>query len=339
MQAVIPNPPSGGMFGALTERIGGATLMNGGIGQRGGKYLLYALIAGIVIGLAVLLLDQFFPFLPSNPVGGPSAAARAVKTFWRPNDIGDGENLFVPAAESPTTLAGNYAISVQVVVGDSRTPTPGKFRHIVHRGSNPVGIRAATAGTTGHAGIQASELAPDTDPSYTASGLPSLMNPGLFLDKYKNDLHVFVHTKGREEGMDVLWLESVTVEDVPLNQALTVGIVCTGKTLEVYLNCRLYSTYLLKGTPYLPPTNNEWFGRYGAFPVTGLVNQLQLWPSAIGSSDYMRMCGRAGKGFNPAQVPTAACAAPATTTAAPDTTGPQPAGSTSATLLAKPQPK
>jgi len=116
------------------------------------------------------------------------------------------------------------------------------------------------------------------------------MNPGLFLDKYKNDLHVFVHTKGKENDMEVLWLESLTVEDLPLATPITLGVVCNGKTVEVYVNCRLYSTLLLKGMPYLPKADNQWFGRYCAFPMSGLVKNLTLWSGALGSSDYIQMC-------------------------------------------------
>ena len=73
------------------------------------------------------------------------------------------------------------------------------------------------------------------------------MNPGLFLDAYKNDMHIFIHTQGTENNMSVLFLESLTVQDLPLNTPFTIGVVCNGSTLEVYLNCSLYSTMMLKG--------------------------------------------------------------------------------------------
>jgi hypothetical protein len=133
------------------------------------------------------------------------------------------------------------------------------------------------------------------------------MNPGLFLDKYKNDLHVFVHTLGREADLNVLWLESLTVADLPLQTPITIGVVCNGKTVEVYVNCRLYSTLLLKGTPYLPKADNQWFGRYCAFPMSGLVKNLTLWAAPLGSSDYIQMCRGASFDKNdlPATCPTA----------------------------------
>lgn len=247
------------------------------------RYVIYALLVAVVVGTVIMLADNFYPFLPINPISGPSAAARAGKTFWPKG----GENLIVTSTDSPTKVADNYMMSVQLMIGDSRTPGLGKFRHIVHRGSNPCsGVSSSTSGSTGQSGIQLADI-PDADPQYKATGLPELMNPGLFLDKYKNDLHVFVHTINADVG---LFLESVTIEDLPLSQPLTIGIACTGKTLEVYVNCRLYSTKLLTGKPVLPPAENQWFGRFCAFPMSGIVKSLTLWPSSLGATDYMAMC-------------------------------------------------
>lgn len=263
----------------------------------GFKYIIYALCLGIAIATILMIVDTFYPFLPVNPVSGPSADARAGVSFWSVT----AENLVVPAKDSPTVLPDSYTMSIQLMIGDSRSPSIGKYRHVVHRGSNPCGVMSSTAGPSGHAGIQLSDLPPGTDPNYQQSGLPSLMNPGLFLDKYKNDLHVFVHTKSVEGSMNVLLLESLTIEDLPLQTPITIGIVCNGKTLEVYVNCKLYSTLLLKGTPYLPPADNQWFGRFCAFPLSGIVQNLTLWATPLGSSDYMQMC-RSGS-LNKADLP------------------------------------
>lgn len=254
--------------------------------------LIYAIVFGIVVSLILTTVDYFVPFLPFNPTGmGPSALARTGKTFWRTVQA-DTENLVVPATESPTSLASNWSASAQIIIADSRNPNPmsGAFRHILHRGSNPVGIGASSAGSTGQAGIQPTDLPAGAEPSYTEMGLPQIMNPGVFLDKYKNDIHIFIHTRGLEDGKHVLWLESTTIEDLPLNAPITLGLICNGKQLDLYINCRLYSSMLLKGTPYLPKAENQWFGRYGAFPFTGLVKNLTLWSSQLGSTDYIGVC-------------------------------------------------
>jgi hypothetical protein len=263
------------------------------------KYIFYTIALAIVIATVLMIVDSIWPFLPFNPVTGPSAAARAGKTFWRLTKADAApENLVVPAADSPTKTADNYTMSLQIVIGDSRTPSAGKFRHIVHRGSNPCGLTApATPGPNGQAAIQPSDLPPNAEPSYVSLGLPQIMNPGVFLDKYKNDIHIFIHTTGMEGGMQVLWLEGTTIEDLPLHQPMTLGIVCNAKTLEIYVNCKLYSTLMLRGKPYLPTSQNTWYGRYCAYPMSGLVKDLQLWGDALNSGDYTKMCSPAS-GFD-----------------------------------------
>jgi len=256
----------------------------------GFRYILYALLFGIIIATVIMVVDNFYPFLPLNPVSGPSALARSGVTFWPTS----AENLIVPTSQSPTTTADNYSMSVQIMIGDSRTPSTGFFRHIIHRGSNPCSITSTTAGASGHAGVAPSTLPPSTEPPYLKSGLPAIMNPGIFLDEYRNDIHVFVHTLGSETvgtaTTNLTWLESMTIEDLPLQSPITLGVVCNGQTLEVYVNCRLYSTQLLRGRPYLPSGSNQWFGRYCAFAMSGLVQNLTLWPAALGSSDYIQLC-------------------------------------------------
>jgi len=297
----MQSAPSTGFLGRTSDfvstRFQGSQLME----SKGLKYAVYALIIGIVIAVIILLADNIFPFLPVNPVSGPSAAARAGKLFWTTGT--DAENLIVPAASSPTVIPNTYTMSVQLMIGDSRTPSLGRFRHVLHRGSNPCGLSVGEPGPTGHAGIQISDIDTDAlaDPQYVATGLPAVMNPGLFLDQYKNDLHVFVHTKGKEGDMEVLWLESLTIEDLPLATPITLGIVCNGRTVEVYMNCRLYSTLILKGKPWLPKADNQWFGRYCAFPMSGLVKNLELWSTALSASDYIQMCR--GASFDKTQLP------------------------------------
>ncbi len=294
----------GGLFGLpLTQTLNTATMT----GTAGTVVQVIAVAIGVLI--IVVVIDSFYPFLPMNPMGtGPSAAVRAGKLFWTTIDA-DAQNLIVPAAQSPTTLPAQYSMSVQLIVGDSRTPDTQRYRHILHRGSNPCGLSAKTAGPTGHAGIQSSDIATleTKEPVYTTEGLPQIMNPGVFLDKYKNDIHIFVHTEGVEDGTHALWLESMTIEDVPLNTPITLGIICNGKVLEVYWNCRLYSTLLLRGTPYLPKADNQWFGRYCAYPMSGLVKHLQLWPTALNLGDYMRACSTATAPKFPAIDMPAAC--------------------------------
>ena len=61
--------------------------------------VVYVLIIGVIVATVVMLADSFWHFLPINPVSGPSAAARAGKTFWS-GTLTDTENLIVAPGES-----------------------------------------------------------------------------------------------------------------------------------------------------------------------------------------------------------------------------------------------
>ena len=222
------------------------------------QYVVYSLVIAVVIATVVIVIDTFYPFLPINPLTGPSYAARASRTFWPQPTEQDG--LTVAAADSPTVNGSSYTMSVQLVIADSRISSPTTLQHILHRGT------AACPGST-----------PDI-----------VMNPGVFLDAKTNDIHIFINTTGKEDGITVPYKEHVAVRDMPLGTPITLGIVNNGRTVEVYVNCRLYSTLLLKGTPVV--TDNKWWGRYCPNSFSGIVKNLQLWGTPLGSADYMQLC-------------------------------------------------
>jgi len=266
-------------------------------------YILYVLALGIIICVVLLTVDYFVPFLPGNPIAGPSALARAGKKFWTSND--PTQNLIVPSAEVPLSSPFVWTASFQFILHDSRMPQQqnAHFRHIMHRGSNPFGLTAGIAGPSGHAGLLMSDLPPGADPTYKNNGLPAIMSPGVMLDPYKNDIHIFIHTQGDNR----LLLESTTIADVPLEQPMAIGMVCNNKLLEIYVNCQLYDTMLLKGQPYLPSTANNWYGLYGAYPANGAVRNLTLWDGPLTAGDYMKVCSVGGS-YGGIALPT--CAAP-----------------------------
>jgi hypothetical protein len=279
------------LFGAVSEAIQNPSQRTGFLTA------VYTLVAGLVVGLILVIIDIYYPFLPINPIAGPSAAARKGQTFWT-GLVVDTQNLVVPATASPTLLADNYAVSFQLLLQDSRllpTPPPGSsrpFRHILHRGRNPCGLTAKNPGPTGHSNIQLSDIQ-DASPIYTQTGVPDFVNPGFFLDPVNNDLHVCVHTKGPDvSGQTTTYFETTTIYDIPLNTPITIGAILNGQNLEVYTNCRLYATKLLKGAPFLsnPTSDTAWYGRACAYPILGAVQNLTLWPTAIGSSDYLQLC-------------------------------------------------
>jgi hypothetical protein len=241
------------------------------------KYVIYVLLIGITVATLLVIVDAFYPFLPINPIGGPSAEARAGRSFWNVTTEEDG--LVVAKADSPIVSPGAYSMSVQIVIADSRSMDQTNYRHILHAGSSDV----------------------------SADGIPAIVNPGIFLDKRTNDIHVFINTILTTGTTITPLLESVTIKDLPLGSQITLGVVNNGRTVEVYVNCRLYSTLLLKGTPIAAPPGqtNQWFARYGPTPFTGIIKNLQLWGTALGSTDFIQMC-RVGT-VAPSDLPTAVC--------------------------------
>ena len=277
------------LFGAVSEVISNPSARSGPV-----LSIIYILAAGLAVGLVLVIIDVYYPFLPINPISGPSAAARKGQTFWT-GLTADAQNLVVPATSSPTQTAADYTVTAQIILQDSRVPstqTGHQFRHILHRGTNVCGLTVTNPGPSGHNNIQLSDI-PNAPVTYQETGLPDFMNPGLFLDPRTNDLHVFVHTQRRDgSGQLITLLESTTVADLPLNTPISIGVVLNGQTLEIYTNCRLYSTTLLRGQPFLPSpsTNAGWYGRACAFPFTGGIQNLTLWPAALNSGDYLQVC-------------------------------------------------
>jgi len=100
------------------------------------RNILYLLAIAVVVITVILIVDNFVPFLPASPFSGTSSQARSVKKFWKNSSVSS-ENMIVPASASPTVRADVYTMSVQFAIGDSRTPSLGQFRHILHRGNNP----------------------------------------------------------------------------------------------------------------------------------------------------------------------------------------------------------
>uniref|UniRef100_A0A6C0E583 Lectin/glucanase superfamily protein n=1 Tax=viral metagenome TaxID=1070528 RepID=A0A6C0E583_9ZZZZ len=227
------------------------------------KYVMYVLIIGITVATLLVIVDAFYPFLPINPIGGPSAEARAGRSFWT-NVTTEMDGLVVAKADSPIVSPGAYSMSVQVVIADSRSMDQTKFRHILSAGTSDI----------------------------SADGLPSIMNPGIFLDKRTNDVHVFINTILTTGTTITPLQEGMTIKDLPLGNPITLGVVNNGRTVEVYVNCRLYSTLLLKGTPVAAPPDQtiQWFGRLPPAPFTGIIKNLQLWGTALNSTDFIQMC-------------------------------------------------
>ena len=119
--------------------------------------IIVVVILALIIGVVVIVVDAFYPFIPVNPFGGISSDARQYQKTWPSS----GQDLTYVA--NPPIPSDSYSVSIQFAISDSRN-NPDKYKHIFHRGS---------------------ALLPDVS-------LPATMNPGVFLNRNTNDVCVYV---------------------------------------------------------------------------------------------------------------------------------------------------
>ena len=177
------------------------------------------------------------------------------------------------------TTPETYAVSIELMISDTRTSDKsGPYRHLLHRGTDD--LKKFIPNTPGAHSKGAGDL---------NDGLPSQMNPGLFVDQFSNDLIIFVDTDpiAGEPGSQA-YRESVRIADVPLNRAFNVHITVHDRLLEVYMNCRLAATKLLHGTARGVP--NEWLGRVGFARARAVIQNLKLWDNNLWAIELRNMC-------------------------------------------------
>lgn len=174
-----------------------------------------------------------------------------------------------------------YSVLFDCVLYNSRNyvTTEGPYRHLLHHGSDE--LKATTVG-----GIMVSGCAANGGRDLPQHGLPSRMNPGIFLDPNLNDILIFVDTSNGTET----YRESVRIPDVPLDTPFRLGLVVKKNLLEVYVNCQLEITKLLTGVPKAVDLN--WYGLAGGAAASAQVQNVYVWPRrALSSADMAAVCG------------------------------------------------
>jgi len=177
------------------------------------------------------------------------------KTFWKPyflSNLIDPRNLRVTEAEWDPKNCNALSLGVEIVIFNSRAQSieTSPYRNLLYRGSED--LSNFTPNSPGSAPLGAGGL---------NDGLPSEMSPGVFVDRFTNDLIVFVDTDPIDEiykDINHAFRESIRINDLPLNVPFYLHLIIKGKILEVYVNCRLAGTKLLHGKPRNVP--NEWYG-------------------------------------------------------------------------------
>lgn len=244
-----------------------------------GYIALYILVVIIVLFVIVMVLGikidlNWFDFRsPYTKVMSRSAG------FWQPTV------QFTNLMTSPNTIPGfldsSYSTIIDCVIYNSRSyrtvwsDGDGPYRHIYHRGSNE--LQSSTVGNLLLGGCGPSGNISDLPPY----GLPSSMNPGVFLDPNLNDIIVFVDTENKTR-------ESVRIADLPLDIPFRIVIVVNKYILEVYLNCRLEVTKIMKNLPRA--VDNQWYGLAGPASAQAQIANLHLWNYPLTSNDVGPLC-------------------------------------------------
>jgi hypothetical protein len=207
------------------------------------------------------------------------------KTFWKPATLEnplDPRNLRVTESEWKPKKCNGLTLGVEIVIFNSRAPSVSSpYRHLLYKGSSD--LQSFEQNAPGSAPLGAGGL---------NDGLPSEMSPGVFLDRFTNDIIVFVDTDPVDaiySNVNHAFRESIRINDLPLNVPFYLHLTLNGKVLEVYVNCRLAGTKLLHGKPRSVP--NEWFGRTGFATAQAIVQNLTLWDGVLNTFDLMKLCG------------------------------------------------
>ena len=240
------------------------------------KSFLY--ILGGIVGLSVVFVlfnSRYEMYFQKRQQIGINRSLPKSGQFWQPGKNQD--NFTVKSDEFHMTNANTYGMSLELNVIDSRSDDPrGPFRHIVHRGSKDI--------------VDFKRNSPGSLPKGRGSlndGLPSEMNPGVFVDQFTNDLIIFIDTDPVKSS-DYGFRESVRVTDIPLKKPFTLHLTLHDQILEIYINCRLAGSKVLHGIPR--PVANNWYGLAGFSSALANIQNLKLWDMDLYATEIRNMC-------------------------------------------------
>lgn len=226
----------------------------------GGLVVVFVFVVGYLL-MNKSVMDFIRYFLPSLIPRSTSLYWKS-KRVWPPS--GNTANLTAYPSQFGALQDISYSFNMDLILKETRTNvTNGIHRHIFHRGSD--------------------EYASATPPST----LPRRMNPGVFLDPLTNDLLIFVDTLDGSNG----YRESLRIADLPLGSAFRLGLVLNNRVLDVYINCRLEETKMLKGTPRT--VENRLYGVAGPSPAPVQLQNVYCWDTPLPSNDFTTLCGTA----------------------------------------------
>jgi hypothetical protein len=242
------------------------------------------IICGAVVFMILLMLfnSQFEVYFQKRKSIGIDRPLPSHTVFWSPGETQnpqDPHNLTVTNNQFKMNTPETYALAIEVMISDTRTNDKfGPYRHLLHRGTDD--LKTFVPNSPGSQSKGAGDL---------NDGLPSQMNPGIFVDQFSNDLIIFVDTDPTDgESRSQAYRESVRISDLPLNKPFVLHVTVSDRLLEVYINCRLAATKLLHGAPR--GVHNEWFGRIGFARARAVIQNLKLWNDKLWAIEVRKVC-------------------------------------------------
>jgi len=249
--------------------------------------LLFAIVG---LTLLVFIYGSVTNTAPLNGILGLTTYPKT-QTYWTNFSVptnGDPPNgLIVPEKENIATRADSYTIMFDLFVDNSSGSGMGSYRHILHRGSDDFNQNVGDSVTQGVSGN--TETVDTWDASKASSKsqkggtpLPVFMNPGVFLHPFRNDLVFFFQSNAAQQsvvGYDVLYLESLAIDDIPLKEWIRITVVLNASVVDVYMNGLLQKSIVLQGKPRSVPM--AWYGRSGPTPAYGVLQNLNVWNGAL----------------------------------------------------------
>lgn len=261
-------------FGAIGN---GGDAVRGWFGDGLSNWVLYILVGAFIAAVIVMVVQPKIDWSVFDP--RPKRVQVSSRAYKAWNNLYTYTNLqYTGPAEFDSR---SYSVHFDCVLYNTRNymTNEGPYRQILHRGSKElaaVGGGGPTAALSGCAPAGVGELPP--------FGLPSRMNPGIFVDPNINDIIVFVDTMNGATP----YRESVRIVDVPLDIPFRLGVVVNGQVLEVYLNCKLEVTKVLAGVPR--EIENEWYGISGRANAQAQIQHMMLWTFPLAAEEVRSLC-------------------------------------------------
>lgn len=273
-------------------------LMPVGNGQRNMILIVALVVIILFLGILAITNTRLSTYLPSflqRYIAEKTISEELLK-LWKSGEVVQFTGLVASQDTYPDLKrisSDIYTVSVEMIWYNTRTmPVENApFRHILHRGSSigferlvPINIPNVSCNARGQFA------------TLPAKGLPAQMNPGIFADPITNDLCIFITTTPSQTlpPQDVTvhgtsHSEMIRVSDIPLDKPFSLKLIMQKNYVEVYIDCRLEVTKILKHMP-ITLTNKSWYGLSGNANLMAQIQNLTLWNSALPSNLITKKC-------------------------------------------------